>query len=247
MWNDRHNVAYNETQNMLPTLPYSHSDGYEIGVGICGHKLPSIKDIHLIPPIKTQSSLTNSKERIRDLGEVFTPDFLVDRMLDNLPYDAWSKRKQWLEPTCGNGQFILGILRHKLKRGFGIVDAVATTFGMDIMQDNVDACHHRIYTEIVLPYFASNAFYANPKNGEPRRKSTRWAVIVHVENNIVRTKNSLDEDWNGMFVQFADLPEAEKDAKILVVQKALEMVDGLEKPDTENALYMKLLRSFGGK
>jgi hypothetical protein len=76
-----------------------------------------LKDTMTTKTNTDENKLTRSKERVRDLGEVFTPDFLVEKMLDLFPEDAWGEDKNWLEPTCGNGQFILGILRRKLSKG----------------------------------------------------------------------------------------------------------------------------------
>ena len=56
--------------------------------------------------LKTASAMVKSKERIRDVGEVFTPTVVVEKMLNLFPDDAWGKDKNWLEPTCGNGQFV---------------------------------------------------------------------------------------------------------------------------------------------
>lgn len=54
----------------------------------------------------------NKKEKIKVYGEVFTPEFLVNDMLDTLPVDVWSNPKlRWLDPCNGQGAFTLQIIR----------------------------------------------------------------------------------------------------------------------------------------
>lgn len=57
-----------------------------------------------------------SVERVRDLGEVFTPDKMVSAMLDLLPDELWQPHpaKTFLEPAAGNGNFLVAILARKL-------------------------------------------------------------------------------------------------------------------------------------
>lgn len=100
---------------------------------------------------------TRSKERVKKLGEVFTPAELVNRMLDRLPdgtakdtdesgkptnsdpgYDAWAEGKTYCDPSCGNGAFLVEIAKRKVRRGHAT--PLATIYGVDIMQDNVDDC-----------------------------------------------------------------------------------------------------------
>src|ERR1700678_788543 len=175
-----------------------------------------------------RTSLIKSAKRVHDLGEVFTPDFLVERMLDQFPPDAWLPKKNWLEPTCGNGQFILGVLRRKLSHGHLLLRALDTTFGCDIMPDNISECHIRIYQEIVLP---------RAKNVE------RWQAACLVENNIRPTKDSLKEDFT-KWQRFADLPQSHQDGMRRKIQSILDMVDGNSatnlKTDTDRRLFQEL-------
>jgi len=162
--------------------------------------------------------MTKSSKRIRDLGEVFTPDFLVERMLDQFPFDAWEPNKNWLEPTCGNGQFILGILQRKLSHGHQLLRALNTTFGCDIMPDNVSECHIRIYKEVVLPYAKEKSIY-----GE-RWKKLKWQVAVLVENNIRPTKDALKEDFE-KWVYFANRPQNHQEKMTSKIQSILHLID----------------------
>jgi len=150
--------------------------------------------------------LIKSKERVRDAGEVFTPDFLVEQMLDLFPEDAWGKEKNWLEPTCGNGQFIVGVLNRKIKKGTGLLQALNTTFGMDIMRDNVSECRTRILNEVVIPNLKKSR-----RSKEDKEKLICTAICI-IANNIVHTEDSLLEDWNHKFRYFDDQPMEKKRA-----------------------------------
>jgi len=60
--------------------------------------------------------LVKSAERVRDLGEVFTPAETVNAMLDSLPTDVWRHHpsRSFLEPACGDGNFLVAVLGRKL-------------------------------------------------------------------------------------------------------------------------------------
>lgn len=52
--------------------------------------------------------------------------------------------KTFLDPSCGNGRFLLEILRRRLANGMDMADALRTIYGVDLMQHNVDACRDRL-------------------------------------------------------------------------------------------------------
>ena len=82
-----------------------------------------------------------SKERVEKFAEVFTAQREVNAMCDLLPTDTWRPETTFLEPTCGEGVFILEILRRKFQRCKVRADysiAVNSIWGMDIQQDNVE-------------------------------------------------------------------------------------------------------------
>ena len=86
--------------------------------------------------------LTKSAQRIKEQGEVFTPTELVLEILEQLPTTVWEDGKTYLDPTCGNGQFLAAVLIIKLSLNHN--DALSTIYGVDIMQDNVDECRQRL-------------------------------------------------------------------------------------------------------
>lgn len=86
-----------------------------------------------------------SKSRVRDYGEVFTPQHIVNDMCDLVP--DWSGNV--LEPACGDGNFLVEVARRKLDMGMSHKETASTLFGIDIQEDNVHECIARL--EEMLP------------------------------------------------------------------------------------------------
>jgi len=96
------------------------------------------------------NDLVKSNDRQKLHGEVYTPRFLVLRMLDLIPEDRWRDPKEvFLEPSCGNGNFIVEILRKRLQSGIDLETALKTCYGIDIQPDNIVECHKRV-TEMFI-------------------------------------------------------------------------------------------------
>lgn len=95
------------------------------------------------------AKLIKSKTRVKKYGEVFTPDFIVRQMCDMLPDDAWSDiDKTFLEPSCGNGNFLVEILARKLKMASDERDVLRcyrSIYGIDIQEDNVKEARGRMF------------------------------------------------------------------------------------------------------
>ena len=94
-----------------------------------------------------QETLIKSKERVRSHGEVFTPTPLVAEMCDILPAEMFMPEKKFLEPSCGNGNFLAEILRRKLDNSNTWMDALTAAgslYGIDILEDNVMECRRRL-------------------------------------------------------------------------------------------------------
>ena len=100
---------------------------------------------------------TKSKQRVTDHGEVFTAEREVNAMLDLVKQETERIDSRFLEPACGDGNFLAEILRRKLavvKSRYGkhaadyeryAVIAVTSIYGVDILQDNVDDCRKRMF------------------------------------------------------------------------------------------------------
>jgi hypothetical protein len=98
-----------------------------------------------------------SKKRVTDHGEVFTNDREVNAMLDLVKHETERIESTFLEPACGNGNFLAEVLRRKLtviddrysKSQFEweryAVIAVSSIYGVDILEDNAIECRERLF------------------------------------------------------------------------------------------------------
>lgn len=83
--------------------------------------------------------------RVKSTGEVFTPTTLVQEVLDQLPQDRFiDVNKTFLDPSCGDGQWLGEILIRKMENGSTFEQALSTVYGVDLMQDNVELCRERL-------------------------------------------------------------------------------------------------------
>lgn len=102
-----------------------------------------------------------SRERVADHGEVFTNEREVNAMLDLVKNETERIESRFLEPACGDGNFLIEILRRKLavvKKQYGrkqsrqdyekfSVLALSSIYGVDILEDNAEDCRNRLYDE----------------------------------------------------------------------------------------------------
>jgi type I restriction-modification system DNA methylase subunit len=91
------------------------------------------------------SGIDREKSRIKATGEVFTPTSLVNEILVNLPAELFTNPdKTFLDNSCGDGQFLGEVLIRKIENGIDFEQALATIYGVDLMQDNVNLCRERL-------------------------------------------------------------------------------------------------------
>ena len=97
-------------------------------------------------------SLIKSKKRVADHGEVFTPDWMVEKMLDLVKGETERIDARFLEPACGSGNFLVPILQRKLaavelkfgksdfeKRHYALL-ALMCCYGIELLDDNINEC-----------------------------------------------------------------------------------------------------------
>lgn len=97
------------------------------------------------------------KTRVADHGEVFTAEREVKAMLDLVNQETERIESRFLEPACGTGNFLVEILRRKLevvKSRYkknqldferNAVIAVSSIYGIDLLEDNIKECRHRLF------------------------------------------------------------------------------------------------------
>ena len=100
--------------------------------------------------------LTKSKQRVADHGEVFTPVWMVDAMLDLVKGESERIDARFLEPACGSGNFLVRILQRKLtavhlkfgksdfeKRQYALLGLMCT-YGIELLEDNIAECRQNM-------------------------------------------------------------------------------------------------------
>lgn len=132
------------------------------------------------------SDLVKSKQRVTDHGEVFTPAWMVNDMLDLVKNETERIDSRFLEPACGSGNFLIEVLKRKLatvqikygksefeKRHHALFGLMCI-YGIELLQDNAEECR-----ENLLEIFDS---YLNVDNQSEWHKAAN--VVVHA--NIVQ-------------------------------------------------------------
>ncbi len=97
-------------------------------------------------------NLVKSKQRVADHGEVFTPAWMVEAMLDLVKGETERIDSRFLEPACGNGNFLVQVLRRKLaavelkygksdfdRRNYALL-ALMCVYGVELLSDNIADC-----------------------------------------------------------------------------------------------------------
>lgn len=108
-------------------------------------------------------SLVKSKQRVADHGEVFTPAWMVDAMLDLVKDESERIDSRFLEPACGSGNFLVKVLQRKLavvelkygksdfeRRHFALY-ALMCIYGIELLPDNIAECRKNLL-EIFAEY-----------------------------------------------------------------------------------------------
>jgi hypothetical protein len=100
--------------------------------------------------------LVKSKQRVADHGEVFTPPWMVESMLDLVKDESERIDSRLLEPACGSGNFLVPVLMRKLttvqarygksdfeKRHHALLGLMCI-YGIELLEDNVAECRAKL-------------------------------------------------------------------------------------------------------
>ncbi len=176
----------------------------------------------------TSERLVKSTERVRDLGEVFTPSATVQEMLNLLPKKVWNSHPSttFLEPACGDGNFLVAILERKLERvardfedgilpagncavaaQFHALEALSSIYAVDISADNIigGTPGHEIgaRSRLVTQFVEWNELELGKVLNERSLvlKAARWIV----EHNVI-VGNMLATDVSGRSTERENIP-----------------------------------------
>lgn len=135
------------------------------------------------------SKQIKSRERVSAHGEVYTAEREINAMLDLVKHETERIDSRFLEPACGNGNFLSNILDRKLAVvsrlyaknktlwQYNSIIAIGSIYGIEILHDNVLECRERLY----------NQFYGDYKKKFPKSIDEEFCQSVRyvIDKNIV--------------------------------------------------------------
>jgi len=134
-------------------------------------------EVHgFLMPSNENTKQIKSRQRVAQHGEVFTNPREVNAMLDLVRDELFRLDSRFLEPACGDGNFLIEILRRKLSLlssvrsstewEFKSLIAVGACYGIELLEDNAEACRERLYREVIGAYSCSS-HAPSPLRGTP--------------------------------------------------------------------------------
>ncbi len=178
-----------------------------------------------MPSDVKKSKIIKSKDRVRERAEVFTGPREVNNILA-LTQATSNPYWRFLEPACGNGNFLEAILRQRLERlkqdriewhaknrEFSVLKVLSTIYGVDIAEDNIEECKKRLQG-VVFEYF--------------KKKSSKGFLLAMDE--IMRTNLIVGDMLNGKDkVYFVEYTTPMKNFFIRKIYALTDMEAGVDK------------------
>lgn len=95
------------------------------------------------------SGIERERLRVKETHEIFTPTYLSQQILDEEEQNSPNMFKDWtktyMDNSCGDGQFLSEVIIRKMERsGCTLEQALSTTYGVELMEDNVKLCKERL-------------------------------------------------------------------------------------------------------
>lgn len=152
-----------------------------------------------------------SKQRVKDHGEVFTQEREVNAMLGLVKNETERIESRFLEPACGDGNFLAPILEKKLaivNRKYGSSQnefermsllAVSSIYGVELLRDNVEVCVERLYKIFNDVYIK---LYKN-KSKDEFRKSIQFVLKRNILQGDALTLKKVDNKEHIIFSEWS--------------------------------------------
>ena len=154
--------------------------------------------------VKQEATQIKSKERVSQRGEVFTAEREVNAMLDLVANECLRPVSRFLEPACGDGNFLSAILKRKLSElrrkykksprdyeKLSIV-AIGSLYGVDIMNDNVEACRERLFSI----WDAEYTNHCKSEASDEAREAAQFIIQRNIINGNALTLMCVDANGN---------------------------------------------------
>ena len=162
------------------------------------------------------------KARKKASAEDFTPLALVNEILDRLSIDSnnevWEEDKTFVDPACGNGNFLIEVLKRKLKLKHDPLTALSTIYGVDIMQDNINECRLRLI-KVMAEFVKENNL---PK---PDPLTVIKIVIMNIKCTPLKTYANGSLDYDFRFNDKANDERAKRVLDKIRKEKSLDQVN----------------------
>ena len=154
--------------------------------------------------VKQEAAQIKSKERVSQRGEVFTAEREVNAMLDLVANECLRPDSRFLEPACGDGNFLSAILKRKLtelRRKYKksprdyeklSIVAIGSLYGVDIMNDNVEACRERLFSI----WDAEYTDHCKSEASDEAREAARFIIQCNIINGNALTLMCVDANGN---------------------------------------------------
>jgi hypothetical protein len=150
-----------------------------------------------------------SRDRVRDLAEVFTAEREVNAMLDLVKDVSYDPKSRFLEPACGNGNFLVEILSRKLKRvregvtkrssqadfEFSTLIALSSIYGIDISDENTEEAKARLKA-LIVGHYSSGRNTWRPREGF-------YSSVDHILDTNIILGDSLNGAEKIVFVEYS--------------------------------------------
>lgn len=185
-------------------------------------------------------SQVKSKERVEEHGEVFTNEREVNAMCDLVKQETERIDSRFLEPACGDGNFLIEILRRKLEivkkkykkshydyERFSLL-ALGSIYGVELLGDNVKACRNRLFEYWKKEYKECCKKDANKQTEE----SARFILSRNIVQGNALTLKCVDDNGNDIEnpIVFSEWSFPSNDARM---QRNDYTLDELLKGNTE--------------
>lgn len=167
-----------------------------------------------------------SRQRVVDHGEVYTHEREVKAMLDLVKDESYALESKFLEPSCGNGNFLVEILRRKLSTRRvptleTILTALSSIYAIELLKDNVEMARKRLYDVACEKLKLSDG--------------DRF-LLEHIINHNIIWGNTLEMRTadTGQLIEFCEWEWV--DNKMVIVKKH-RLIDMLERDKEQLALF----------
>lgn len=155
-----------------------------------------------------------SKKRVADHGEVFTAEREVKAMCDLVNDECERIDSRFLEPACGNGNFLAEILKRKLdvcerlyKKSCADYEknsflAVSSIYGVELLKDNAEECRNRLYGIWEKEYKT----VCKKEQNDDCKKAVRYLLERNILCGNALSLMQVDEDGNDteQFITFSE-------------------------------------------